>query len=117
MMAHRLVAPRADEEDSAAILEPALRQDAAAVERFARLLFTIKRAIDGGPEGAMHACQMLLNGIESICLHADARKAARKLYVLSLEGHLKPQDEPLNLINAAPERGRRRARQLSDHVK
>jgi hypothetical protein len=36
-------------------------------------------------------------------------KAAIELYVLSLEGTLKPQDEPLNLINAAIERGRRQA--------
>ncbi len=66
----------------------------------------IKRAIDSGPEGAMRASKMLLNGIESIYLHTSAHKAAVKLYVLSLEGHLKPQDEPLHLINAALERGK-----------
>jgi hypothetical protein len=49
---------------------------------------------------------MLLNGIETIYLHTDAHKAAVKLYVLSLEGNLKVQDEPLNLINAALERGK-----------
>ena len=105
-MEHQLLAPLADEEDWAAILEPALCQDAAAVERLARLLFTIKRAIDSGPEGAMQASKILLNGIESIYLHTNAHKAAVKLYVLSLEGNLKPQDEPLNLINAALERGK-----------
>ncbi len=105
-MGHQLVAPLIGEEDWAAILEPALCQDAAAVECLARLLFTIKRAIDSGPEGAMQASQMLLDGIESIYLHTNAHKAALKLYVLSLEGTLKPQDEPLNLINAALERGR-----------
>jgi len=100
--------PLADEEDWAAILEPALCQDAAAVEYLARLLFMIKRALDSGPEGAMQASKMLLNGIESIYLHTNAHKAAVKLYVLSLEGNLKPQDEPLNLINAALERGKSR---------
>lgn len=100
--------PLADEEDWAAILEPALCQDAAAVECLARLLFTIKRAIDGGPEGAMEASKMLLNGIESIYLHTNAHKAAVNLYMFSLEGNLKPQDEPLNLINAALERGKSR---------
>ncbi|HEX8922692.1 MAG TPA: hypothetical protein VF766_14550 [Pyrinomonadaceae bacterium] len=108
MMEHQPVATLADEEDWAAILEPALCQDAAAVECLARLLFTIKRAIDSGPEGAMQASKMLLDGIESIYLHTNAHKAAVKLYVLSLEGHLKPQDEPLNLINAALERVRSR---------
>jgi hypothetical protein len=108
MMKHQPVAPLTDEEDWAAILEPALCRDAAAVECLARLLFTIKRAIDSGPEGAMRASKVLLAGIESIYLHTNAHKAAVKLYLLSLEGHLKPQDEPLNLINAALERGRSR---------
>jgi hypothetical protein len=108
MMEHQLVSPLADEEDWAAILEPALCQDAAAVECLARLLFTIKKAIENGPEGVMQASKMLLDGIESIYLHTNAHKAAIKLYVLSLEGDLKPQDEPLNLINAALERGKSR---------
>lgn len=98
----------AEKEDWAAILEPALWQDAAAIECLARLLFTIKKAIDSGPEGAVQASRMLLEGIELSYLHTNAHKAAVKLYVLSLEGNLKPQDEPLNLINAALERGRGR---------
>lgn len=88
-----------------AILEPALCQDSAGVEALARLLFALKRAIDSGPEGAMRASQALLDGIESAYLHTDAHKAALRLYVLSLEGNLTPQDEPLQLINAAIERG------------
>lgn len=102
MMEHLL----ADEEDWAAILEPALCQDAAAMECLARLLFRIKRAIDSVPEGVMQASQTLLNGIELMYLHTKAHKAALKLYVLSLEGNLKPGDEPLNLINGAIERGK-----------
>lgn len=88
-----------------AILEPSLCKDSAGVEALARLLFTLKRAIDSGPEGAMRASETLLNGIELIYLHTNAHRAALKLYVLSLEGNLKPQDEPLHLINAAVERG------------
>jgi hypothetical protein len=95
----------ADELTWRAILEPALCQDSVGVEMLARLLFTLKRAIDSGPEGAMRASQTLLNGIEQIYLHTNAHKAALKLYVLSLEGNLKPQDEPLQLINAAIDRG------------
>lgn len=91
-----------------AILEPALCQDSAAVECLARLLFTIKTAIESGPEGAMQASDTLRNGIELMYLHTNVHKAALKLYVLSLEGKLKPQDEPLNLINAAIERGESR---------
>jgi hypothetical protein len=106
MMEHQPVASLADKEDWTAILEPALCQDAAAVECLAQLLFTIKRAIDSGHEGAMQASQTLLNGIELMYLHTNAHKAAVKLYVLSLEGKLKPEDEPLNLINRAIERGK-----------
>lgn len=94
----------ADDEAWAAILEPVLCQDEGAVESLARLLFTIRKAIDSGPEGASQASGTLLNGIELIYLHTKAHKAALKLYVLSLEGNLKPQDEPLNLINGAIER-------------
>jgi hypothetical protein len=108
MAEYQSLALLADEDDWTAILEPALRQDAAAAECLARLLFKIKRAIDSGPEGAMQAGKMLHDGIESTYLHTTAHKAAVKLYVLSLEGNLKPQDEPLNLINAALERGRSR---------
>lgn len=97
--------PLADKEDWTAILEPTFCQDSAAIELLVRLLFRIKEAVDSGPEGAMRASQALLDGIEKMYLHTDAHKAALKLYVLSLEGKLRPQDEPLNLINAAIERG------------
>jgi hypothetical protein len=110
MMEHQSVAPLADGEDWAAILEPTLRQDTAAVESLARLLFRIKRAIDSGPEGAMQASRALLDSVELLYLYTNPHKAAVKLYVLSLEGNLKPQDEPLNLIDAALERGKSRAR-------
>lgn len=106
MMDHLL----ADEEDWAAILEPALGQDAAAVECLAPLLLRIKRAIDSGPEGTMQASRALLDSISVLYLYTNTHKAAAKLYVLSLEGNLKPQDEPLNLINAALERGKGYAR-------
>lgn len=94
----------ADDETWRAILEPALCQDSAAVETLARLLFTLKKAIEGGPEGASSAIKALSNGIEFIYLYTKAHQAARRLYMLSLEGNLKPHDEPLSLINAAIER-------------
>ena len=95
------------EETWTAILEPSLCDDSASVEILARLFFTLKKAIDSGPDGAMRASRTLLHGIELMYSYTDAHKAALKLYVLSLEGGLKPQDEPLNLINAALKRGRR----------
>lgn len=103
-MKSQIVDSLADEEDWTTILESALCKDAA-VECLACLLFTIKKAIDSGPDGAEQASKALLTGIESAYLYTDVHKAALKLYVLSLEGTLKPQDEPLNLINAAIQRG------------
>lgn len=98
----------ADDETWTAILEPVLCQDKAAIELLARLLFTIRKEIDSGPEGAIQASITLLNGIELMYLHTKAHKAALKLYVLSLEGNLQPEDEPLNLINGALERDKSR---------
>jgi hypothetical protein len=89
-----------------AILEPELRKDSAAVELLARLLFIIKKEINSGVSGVRRANKILSNGIEVLYLYTNAHKAALELYVLYLEGNLKPQDEPLNLINAAIERGK-----------
>jgi hypothetical protein len=94
-----------DHEDWTAIFEPALCQDSAAVECLARVLFTIKKVIDNEPDGVEQASRALLAGIEVAYLYTDMHKAALKLYLLSLTGELKPQDEPLQLINEAIKRG------------
>ena len=71
----------------------------------ARRLFILKAAIDSGPEGAREASKAILTNIESVYLHTDAHRAALRLYMLSLTGQWKPEDEPLRLINGAIERG------------
>lgn len=95
----------ANDETWIAILEPELCKDSAAVECLARLLFLLKKEINSGAEGVIRASEILTAGIELIYLYTDAHKAAVKLYLLSLTGHLKPQDEPLHLINDAIKRG------------
>jgi hypothetical protein len=92
------------------IFEPELCKDAAAIECLARLLFVIKKEIDSGSEGVKRASRILSEGIEAIYPYTNAHRAALKLYVLSLEGELKPQDEPLNLITAAIERSKMKRR-------
>ena len=92
------------------ILEPELCKDTAAVELLARLLFTIRKEINSGSAGVKRASKILSNGIEVMYLYTNAHEAALELYVLSLEGDLPAKDEPLTLINAAIERGKRRAR-------
>lgn len=96
----------ADRETWLNILEPELCKDSAAVESLARILFILKKEINSGAKGVIRASKILSNGIEFMYLYTNAHKAALKLYVLSLEGELKPLDEPLNLINAAIERGK-----------
>lgn len=95
----------ADDETWSGILEPAFCENPNAAESLAHLLFTLKEAIDGGPTGARRASLTLLDGIKQVYLQTDAHKASLKLYLLSLTGHLKPQDEPLTLINGSLERG------------
>lgn len=94
----------ADDQTWINILEPELCKDLAAVECLARLLFSIKKEINSGKEGRKRANQILSEGIEIVYLYTKAHKAALELYVLSLEGELNPQDEPLNLISAVIER-------------
>jgi hypothetical protein len=68
----------------------------------------IRKEINSGPEGVMRASEVLANGINVMYLYTDSHKAALELYLLSLGGELKPQDEPLNLISAAINRGKRK---------
>ena len=84
--------------------------DPQTAEYIARRLFVIKEAIDSGADGARAAGRAILANIEAAYLHTDAHGAALKLYLLSLTGQLKPEDEPLQLINGAIERGASRVR-------
>jgi hypothetical protein len=79
--------------------------DPRTAEYIARRLFVIREAIEGGAEGAREASEVILANIEAAYLHTDAHRAALRLYLLSLTGQLKPEDEPLRLINGAIERG------------
>jgi hypothetical protein len=100
----------ADDQTWLNILEPELCKDPDAVESLARLLFIISKEINSGADGVITASKILSNGINVLYLYTHAHKAALNLFVLSLGGEIKPQDEPLNLINAAIERSGRRER-------
>lgn len=84
--------------------------DPKTADSIAHALFILKEAIDGGAEGVKEASEALLANIEAAYLHTEAHRAALKLYLLSLTGHLMPQDEPLQLIGGAIERGTARVR-------
>ncbi|HVF56760.1 MAG TPA: hypothetical protein VM934_11450 [Pyrinomonadaceae bacterium] len=79
--------------------------DTATADSIAHQLSTLKEAIESGPSGAREASEAISANIESAYLHTEAHRAAFSLYLLSLTGHLKPEDEPLQLINEAIRRG------------
>lgn len=79
--------------------------DPKTAEWIARVLFVIKESIESGPESARAASEVILANIEAAYLHTEAHRAAVRLYMLSLTGRLKPEDEPLRVINGAIERG------------
>lgn len=74
-------------------------------EYIARTLFALRERIDSSSDGAREASEEILANIEAAYLHTEAHRAAVRLYLLSLTGQLKPEDEPLQLINGAIERG------------
>jgi hypothetical protein len=80
-------------------------RDPDAADSIARGLFIIREAIDSGPDGAKEASDAILANIEAAYLHTHAHKAALRLYLLYLTGQLKPEDEPVQLINEAIKRG------------
>ncbi len=79
--------------------------DPVTADHIARALFFLKRTIESGPDGVKEAGEMLLASVEAAYLHMEAHRAALRLYVLSLTGQLKPEDEPLQLVNGAIKRG------------
>ncbi len=80
-------------------------RDPKTADFIARGLFILREAIESGPGGVEEASQVILANIEAAYLHTDAHRAALRLYVLSLTGQLKPEDEPVRLIKGAIERG------------
>ena len=95
----------ADRETWLAFLDEAFRKDSIGANTLARLLFTLKEAIEDGSDNLGQAINTLLDGIKQAYLYTDEHKLALRLYMLSLTGHLKPQDEPRTLLNGAIERG------------
>lgn len=90
-----------EREDLASSVELILKGDADAPDALAQLFVMFKQAIESGLEGINQTNKALLTGIELAYLHSSVHDAATTLYVLSRQGELKVQDEPLGLINAA----------------
>ena len=90
-----------DGDDLASDIDAILGGSPHAPEVLARLLLSFRRGLGSGLEGVNRTSNTLLAAIGLIYLHSDAHAAALRLYLLSQQGELKFEDEPLNLINAA----------------
>jgi hypothetical protein len=91
----------ADDEDWLSFVEPASCEAPGAAVSLARLLCTLKEAIDSGPEGAKRASFTLSDGIRIAYKYTEAHQLALRLFILYLEGRLRVEDEPLQLLSAA----------------
>jgi hypothetical protein len=100
-----------DREELALTIDLILKGDEHAPLLLAQLLVSFRQAIDSGLHGINQTRQALANSIELIYLHSPAHQAALNLYRLSVEGELKVEDEPLEIINAAIQRTMSRIRQ------
>lgn len=81
-----------------------LTGDPHAPDILARLLDSLRQAIDGGLSGINEAREALSAAVEISYLHSQAHTSAVKLYRLSVEGRLRVEDEPVRLIEAAIKR-------------
>jgi hypothetical protein len=98
-----------DREDLARTIDLILEGDEHAPLLLGHLFVTFRQAIDSGLHGINQTRQALADSIELIYPHSPAHQAALNLYRLSVEGQLKVEDEPVELINAAIQRTRSRA--------
>jgi len=93
-----------DREDLALTIDLILNGDEHAPLLLAQLFVSFRQAIDSGLHGINQARKALDDSIELIYPHSPVHHADLNLYRLSVEGQLKVEDEPLELINAAIQR-------------
>lgn len=97
-------------EELASDIASILKGDADSPEALAHLLIAFRQAIAGGLEGSNRTSDTLAAAVELTFTHSRAHAAALRLYLLSQEGRLRVEDEPVRLINAAIERSTAGAR-------
>jgi len=90
-----------DDEDWLLLMDPALCDNQGLAVTYARLLLRIKRAIESGPEGVKRASFTLSDGIRMAYKYTEEHQLAFRLFLLYLEGRLKVEDEPMQLIKTA----------------
>jgi hypothetical protein len=68
---------------------------------FAQCLSILKDNIQKGPEGALKAIEEIDEVIEHLYPYTEIYKASYQLYILAVEGNLKPMHDPTNIIKQA----------------
>ena len=91
-------------EELASDIASILKGDAYSAEALAHLFIIFRDAVAGGLEGINRTRETLAAAVELTFTHSRAHAAALRLYLLSQEGRLKVEDEPVRLIGAAIER-------------
>jgi hypothetical protein len=91
-------------EELASDIASILKGDEYSPEALAHLFIILREAIAGGLEGINRTSETLAAAVELTFTHSRAHAAALRLYLLSREGRLKVEDEPVRLISAAIER-------------
>lgn len=91
-------------EELASDIASILKGDEYSAEALAHLFIILRQAIAGGLEGINRTSETLAAAVELTFAHSRAHAAALRLYLLSQEGQLKAEDEPVRLIGAAIER-------------
>ena len=85
--------------------EPAFYKDSAGADCLAHLLYSIRETVQSGSAGVSQALDVLSVGIRTIYPYTEEYKLSLRLYQLYLTGHLKPENEPRQLLEGAIERG------------
>lgn len=97
-------------EELASDIAAILSGDAHSADALAQMFVVLREAVEGGLEGINRTRATLAAAVELTFAHSPAHEAALRLYMLSREGRLRVEDEPVRLLSAAIARGTTGAR-------
>lgn len=92
-------------EELASDIAAILKGDAHSADALAQLFVVLREAVEGGLDGIKRTSETLAAAVELTFTHSRAHEAALRLYMLSREGRLRVEDEPVRLLSAAIARG------------
>jgi hypothetical protein len=89
------------------IITEEFQKDPGGANTLAHVLFDLRKAMRSGRKARLQMAASLTEGIRTVYLSTREHKLAAQLYQLALSGDLTPENEPLQLLEAAIERGSR----------